>query len=398
MRRAASPVVGVVEGMEAAVGVDIGGTKTAAGLVDPSGVVLVTATRPTPAAEGREAILDTAAEFARSVAGDRWGSITAVGVGSAGVIDPERGVVVSATSALAGWAGTDLRGGLSRRLGGLPVATGNDVHAHALGEQWRGAAAGCADVLLVAVGTGVGASIVLGGKVRYGPRSVAGHAGHMPVPAAAGAPCPCGGTGHVEAVASGPALLAEYRRRGGTRATDLAGVARLAAAGDPLATDVLATGGTALGQAIGGLMNVIDPEIVVIGGGVAGCGDPWWQPVRAAIAAETLPALRDVPIVPAALSATAALLGAARLALTITPTPWATTTATGTAAGPAEAADAAANPAADALTHTAADTTTDTAATPADTAADDFPHMAADTADSLPHTVTDARPPTRKDS
>lgn len=78
-------------------------------------------------------------------------------------------------------------------------------------------------------------------------------------------------------------------------------------------------------------MNVIDPEIVVIGGGVTGCGDPWWQPVRAAIAAETLPALRDVPIVPAALPSTAALLGAARLPLTITPTAMTTATATGTA-------------------------------------------------------------------
>lgn len=354
------------------VGVDIGGTKTAAGLVDPSGALLASATRPTPAAEGCEAILDTAAELVRSVAGDRWGSVTAVGVGSAGVIDPERGVVVSATTSLTGWAGTDLRGGLSRRLGGLPVATANDVHAHALGEHWRGAAAGCADVLLVAVGTGVGASIVLGGRVRHGPHAVAGHAGHVPVPAAAGAPCPCGGTGHVEAVASGPALLAEYLRRGGTRAADLAGVARLAAAGDPLATDVLITGGTALGQAIGGLMNVIDPEVVVIGGGVTGCGDPWWQPVRAAIAAETLPALRDVPIVPAALPSTAALLGAARLPLTTTPTAMTTATATRTPDTPAGT-----------MSQTAMVTATGTG----DTSAGTLPQTAADT---LPRSVTDA--------
>ncbi|MEV4837392.1 ROK family protein [Nonomuraea sp. NPDC049486] len=246
------------------------------------------------------------------------GVVTAVGVGSAGVVDPGRGVVVSATGALVGWAGTDLRGELSRRLG-VPVVVGNDVHAHALGEQWRGAAAGREDVLLVAVGTGVGASVMLGGRVRHGAHAVAGHAGHVPVAAAAGRPCPCGGQGHVEAVASGPALIGEYRRRGGTDAADLAGVARLAAAGDPLAADVLAEGGAALGSLIGGLMNVIDPEIVVIGGGVAGCGEPWWRPLRAAIAAEVLPALRDVPVEPAALAGAAALLGAARMALEASP-------------------------------------------------------------------------------
>ncbi|GAA1713608.1 ROK family protein [Nonomuraea bangladeshensis] len=299
--------------MSLVVGLDIGGTKTAAGLVDPSGELLETATRPTPGAEGREAILTTAAGLVRSLLRD---GVTTVGVGSAGVIDPVRGVVVSATSALAGWAGTDLRGELSRGLG-LPVAVDNDVHAHALGELWRGAAAGRADVLLVAVGTGVGASLVLGGRVRHGAHAVAGHAGHVPVAAAAGLPCPCGGQGHVEAVASGPALLGAYRRRAGTETPGgLAEVARLAAAGDPVAAEVLATGATALGQAIGGLMNVLDPEIVIVGGGVAGCGEPWWGPLRAAVAAETLPALRDVPVRPAALSATAALLGAARLALT----------------------------------------------------------------------------------
>ncbi|MFG1945351.1 ROK family protein [Nonomuraea sp. NPDC048826] len=305
--------------MSLVVGLDIGGTKTAAGVVDRTGAVLATATRPTPAGGGPEAILGTAAELVRSLDGRR-GIVTAVGVGSAGVIDPRRGVVVSATDALAGWAGTDLRGELSRRLG-LPVAVDNDVHAHALGEQWRGAAAGRSDVLLVAVGTGVGASVVLGGRVRHGAHAVAGHAGHVSVAAAAGVPCPCGGQGHVEAVASGPALLREYRSRSGAAAADLAEVARLAEAGDPVAAGVLAEGGAALGSLIGGLMNVIDPEIVVIGGGVAGCGEAWWRPLRAAVAADALPALRGVPVEPAALGGTAALLGAARLARAAAPDP-----------------------------------------------------------------------------
>ncbi|ACZ85452.1 ROK family protein [Streptosporangium roseum] len=361
--------------MTLVVGVDIGGTKTSAGLVDSSGTLLAVRTLPTPAAQGPAAVLDTAAGLVGEVASGA-GEVTAVGVGSAGVVDPRRGVIVSATDAITGWAGTDLRGEVSRRLG-LPVAVDNDVHAHALGEQWRGAAAGYADVLLVAVGTGIGASVVLGGRVLRGAHSVAGHAGHVPAVAAAGRPCPCGGYGHVEAVASGPAMLAEYRGRaaaaatepsgapepagvpgsagapepagvpgsagvpglagapgssgvtgpaavsepaavsGSARVTGLADVARLAAEGDRIAVSVLTGGAAALGSTIGGLMNVIDPEVVVVGGGVAACGELWWQALREGIAAEVLPALREVPVGPAALGGDAALLGAARMALEV---------------------------------------------------------------------------------
>ncbi|OUC95802.1 ROK family protein [Streptosporangium minutum] len=349
--------------MTLVVGVDIGGTKTSAGLVDSSGTLLAVRTLPTPAAQGPAAVLDTAVGLVGEVASGA-GDVTAVGVGSAGVVDPRRGVIVSATGAITGWAGTDLRGEVSRRLG-LPVAVGNDVHAHALGEQWRGAAAGYADVLLVAVGTGIGASVVLGGRVLRGAHSVAGHAGHVPAVAAAGRPCPCGGNGHVEAVASGPAMLAEYRARaasalpgpsgvsepsgvpgpsgasgpsgvseqpgvtgpsavpgpheaaGPAAAAGLADVARLAAQGDRIAVSVLTGGAAALGSTIGGLMNVIDPEVVVVGGGVAACGEVWWQALREGIAAEVLPALRGVPVGPAALGGDAALLGAARMALEV---------------------------------------------------------------------------------
>ena len=100
--------------MTLVVGVDIGGTKTSAGLVDSSGTLLAVRTLPTPATRGRDAVLGTAAGLIRELAGDS-GKVTAVGVGSAGVVDPRSGVIVSATGTLAGWAGTDLRGELSRR-------------------------------------------------------------------------------------------------------------------------------------------------------------------------------------------------------------------------------------------------------------------------------------------
>ncbi|WP_435818769.1 ROK family protein [Kitasatospora cineracea] len=289
---------------------DIGGTKTSAALVGPDGAVGPVVTVPTPAAEGPAAVLAAVAGAVRALGG----APVAVGVGSAGVIDPVRGRVVSATDAMPGWAGTELRSGLEQLLG-LPVAVDNDVHAHALGEAWTGAARGARCVLLVAVGTGVGGSLLIDGRVHHGARQVAGHLGHLAVPAATGLPCTCGGTGHVEAVAAGPALHAAYRRAGGSPdVPDLRAVAALAAAGDDRATRVLATGARALGQAIGGLANVLDPDLVLIGGGVAHCGPPWWDPLRAAFAAELLPPLAELPLTACALGPTAAIVGAARLA------------------------------------------------------------------------------------
>lgn len=293
--------------MDLVAAVDIGGTKTAAGLVGPDGVLVEKAAAPTPGRAGPDAVLSTVVRLVRGLGGDP----VAVGVGSAGVIDPGRGVVVSATDVLTGWAGTDLRGRLTAEFG-VPVAVDNDIHAHALGETWRGAGRDAADLLFVAVGTGVGASLVLDGRVRRGAHSVAGHAGHVPVAAAAGVRCTCGATGHLEAVASGPAMLASYRASG--TAASLAEVDGRARAGDRHAIAVLAAGATALGSVLGGLVNTVDPEVVVVGGGVAGCGEHWWRPLRSAVTAELLPAIRDVPVVPAALGGDGALIGAARSA------------------------------------------------------------------------------------
>jgi glucokinase len=293
----------------AVAGVDIGGTKISAGLVARDGALGRTVTVPTPAAEGPAAVLAAAAGAVRRLDGP----VAAVGVGSAGVVDPAAGVVVSATDALPDWAGTDLRGGL-RDLLGVPVAVENDVHAHALGEAWTGAAAGEPSVLLVAVGTGVGGSLLAGGAVCRGARNVAGHVGHLAAPAAAGRPCTCGGTGHVEVVAAGPALLAAYRGYGGDPSvTGLRAVAELARAGDASAVRALAEGATALGEVLGGLANVLDPDAVLIGGGVSGCGEVWWRPLRAAFAGALLPPLRGLRLTAARLGPSAAVIGAARL-------------------------------------------------------------------------------------
>lgn len=290
-------------------GVDIGGTKIAVGAVSESGALLDRYQVHTPAADGPDAVLN-ATEFA--IRALRVAP-HAIGVGSAGAIDVTSGSVVSATAALPGWAGTELRQRLAECFG-VPVAVDNDVHAHALGEMWRGAAVGRRHVLLVAVGTGIGGSLVVDGAAYHGGHSVAGHIGHTPVPAAAEIPCGCGATGHAEAVGSGPAMLAAYQRRGHTSVSDLSEITRRAGAGDRWAAEVLVTGGTATGQAVGGLVNVLDPELVLLTGGVLRCGAAWWEPFADAVAAELLPPLRDLTLMRGKLGSDAALIGAARLA------------------------------------------------------------------------------------
>ncbi|MFJ1539983.1 ROK family protein [Micromonospora chalcea] len=292
---------------------DIGGTKTTAALVTASGEVVDRYTAPTPGRSGAAAVLDTAAGLVEKLRADAPGVVRALGVGSAGVIDSGSGLVLSATDVLTGWAGTDLRGDLARRLG-VPVTVVNDVHAHALGEARHGVAAGYDTVLYVAVGTGVGASFVLGDTVLAGAHSAAGHAGHQPSAYAGTLPCTCGGRGHLEAIAAGPALAAEYARRTGRPVADLRAVAALAAGGDETARDVVRLGGTAVGSAVGGLVNVLDPAAVVVGGGVTGLGEPWWRALRDAVPAETLPALAGVPVLASTLGPDAPLLGAASLA------------------------------------------------------------------------------------
>ncbi|MFF1384024.1 ROK family protein [Arthrobacter sp. NPDC058288] len=309
-----------------AIGVDLGGTKTAAGVVSAAGEVLFSETIPTLSRDGGEAILDATAALVSglmSQARAQGLDVAGVGVGSAGVIDAGRGVVVSATDAILGWAGTELAAGLASRLRLTPesVRAVNDVHAHALGESWTGAAAETASSLLVAFGTGVGGSFVLAGSPVLGHRYVAGHVGHLASPFAysrgRALPCVCGRAGHVEAIASGPAIREAYVRLGGSPdVPDTRAVFALAHDGDAAATTAVRDAAVAAGQAVGGLANVLDPELVVVSGGLADAGEPWWKPMEAALRAELLAPLAGLPVRPAALGNTAAVIGAASLLLT----------------------------------------------------------------------------------
>ncbi|MEU7892458.1 ROK family protein [Nonomuraea sp. NPDC049152] len=297
--------------MKAVLGIDIGGTKIAAGLVTAEGAVLHSRTARTPAREGAAAVLAQALRLARAVCADGV-EIMACGVGSAGTIDA-RGVVTHATGALPGWTGTDLRSAFSSALR-LPVQVLNDVHAWALGEARFGAAAGAADALVVTVGTGIGGAIVREGRVVRGATGSAGSIGHIPAPSSVSAPaarsrrCPCGRIGHLEAYASGPGILATFRERGGT-ADDLATME------GALADEVIDEAATLLGRALAGAITVLDPEIVVIGGGVALLGDRLMLPLARAVGQEALPGPDRVTIRPAALAPAGGIVGAATAAM-----------------------------------------------------------------------------------
>ncbi|GAB3566199.1 ROK family protein [Spelaeicoccus albus] len=311
--------------MTLAVGLDLGGTKIAGGLVSPSGSVSATASVPTPADDGPAAIITAAAQLVAAIAGHAREPVAGIGIGAAGVIDPVTGRVIAATSSLRNWAGTALGSDLQAATG-LPVACDNDVRVHALGEAWLGAGEGAESMLLIAAGTGIGGAYVTGDGPTIGAHAAAGHFGHIPSPEAAGLPCTCGRTGHLEVIASGPAILQAYERAATaptapgaptdgrfTYPSTTQDVVRLAAEGDATAAEAVAAGAGALGRAVAGLVNSLDPSLVVVTGGMADAGPTWWNPLHAAFDDELMDIVRDCPLRPATLGSNAALIGAAKL-------------------------------------------------------------------------------------
>lgn len=324
-------------GAPVVVGLDLGGTKMAAALVGADGRLLgPVSSIPTPAHEGPDAMLDAIAALIVEVAreggaGSARGAgaiggpatIDAVGIGTAGVVDVERGEIVSATDAITDWAGTRVARGVQARLeaeglGRLPIHVENDVDAYAAGEAWLGAGRETRCALMVAVGTGVGGSVLLDGVPLRGAHHVAGEIGHMPSGLAAGETCTCGRPGHLEPIAAGPQIHRRYLAAGGNpAAVNAHDVERRAQAGDELAARVYREAAVALAQAIAGVATVLDPERVIISGGLARAGELWWAPLREAFSAEVIGPLAGIEIVPAELGTTAPIIGAARGALAL---------------------------------------------------------------------------------
>jgi len=294
-----------------ALGIDIGGTKILAAVVDvDTGEVLARARAATPAARGPGAVLEAAAAVAHVALAESDANVPACGVGTAGTVDP-RGVISSATGILPGWAGTDVAGRLRRMLR-MPVRVLNDGHATAVGEAALGAGRDGLDVLVVAIGTGIGAGFVHDGHVVVGSRGSFASVGHV-LADPRGPLCSCGVPGHLEAMASGPALEASYRRLSGI-GRPLVEVQELAESGDAEALAVFDEGGALIGRTLAGAVNLLDADLVVIGGGVGRAGELLLAPLRAALAEGLTDRRRAVRVAPAELGTDACAIGAARWA------------------------------------------------------------------------------------
>ncbi|MGW4897403.1 ROK family protein [Kitasatospora sp. NPDC004240] len=302
---------------------DIGGTKIAGGLVTPDGVLVHQVQLPTPARGSGAAVLAAVhGVLDRLAAHPLWPRARALGIGSAGPVDVDRGTVSPVN--IPGWRGFPLREAVAGHpaVGGLPVVLGGDAVAMAAAEHWRGAARPYRNALCVVVSTGVGAGLILDGRVRPGPTGNAGHLGHISVDLD-GRPCPCGSRGCVEGIASGTAIAraaldAGWRPTGPD--TSAGAVATAALDGDPLALRAYDRAARALAAGIAATATLVEIEAAVIGGGVAKAGPLFLDPLRRSLADyATLPFARGVAVVPAHFGTDAGLVGAAALALPVTP-------------------------------------------------------------------------------
>ncbi|WP_031466359.1 ROK family protein [Sciscionella sediminilitoris] len=289
-------------------GVDIGGSKILAVGVDEHANVLARAQFPSPAAHGAAAILDAAAEAVRVVLARAGGTCRGIGVGAAGVIDPEAGTVVAASGSFPGWTGTKITPELSARCEGLPVATDNDVNMLLLGEIFAGGDTPVRHALAVALGTGVGGALLVDGSLLHGGGPGAGEIGH--IGRFGDAPCTCGQIGHLESYASGRSIARRYAEGSGEQA-DAAEVAVRAGAGDPVAVRVFAEAGTHVGAAIADACGLLGIELAVLGGGVAGAWRLLEPAMTRSLAERPLLTGRPVQVRPARLGELGIAVGAA---------------------------------------------------------------------------------------
>ncbi|MEU3224867.1 ROK family protein [Streptomyces sp. NPDC006976] len=297
---------------------DIGGTKIAGALVDRDGTLVVRAQRPTPARESGERVMEAVnGVLAELAASPRWGEATAVGIGSAGPVDAAGGTVSPVN--VPGWRGFPLVERVGDATGGLPVTLVGDGVAITAAEHWLGAARGHDNALCMVVSTGVGGGLVLGGALHPGPSGNAGHIGHISVDLD-GDPCPCGARGCVERIASGPNIARRALENGWRPGPDgdasAVAVAAAARAGDPVAVASFERAAQALAAGIAATATLVDVDIAVIGGGVAGAGDLLFAPLRTALRRyATLSFVRQLTVAPAVMGNDAGLVGAAAAAL-----------------------------------------------------------------------------------
>jgi glucokinase len=313
-------------------GIDIGGTNLVVGSVAEDGSALhALGSEPTHAEAGEKDVLDRLITLARRTIERtrrevRGAEIIGVGVGAPGPLDTKSGIVLLTPNL--GWVNLPLRQIIHEQLG-LPAALDNDANCAVLGEWWRGAARGSRNAIGITIGTGIGGGIIVDGKLYHGASDCAGEIGHTTIDTE-GRRCKCGNYGCLEAYASGPniALRAVEELKAGA-VSRLAGyvggdlrqitaqtVYQAAHDEDELALEVVNDTAKFLGAGIANLLNVFNPEVVVVCGGVTLAGDRLFVPLRREVARRAFkPAVNVCRIVPGDLSGTAGVYGAAKVFL-----------------------------------------------------------------------------------
>ncbi|MFJ4409689.1 ROK family protein [Streptomyces sp. NPDC088910] len=300
--------------MRHVIALDVGGTGMKAALVGADGTLLHQARRPTGRERGPDAvvaaILDFAAELRDHGVREYGEPAAAAGVAVPGIVDDVNGIAVYAANLR--WKDVPLRALMSERLDGVPVALGHDVRTGGLAEGRIGAGNGADRFLFLPLGTGIAGAIGIEGRIEAGAHGYAGEIGHIVV-RPGGPECGCGQRGCLEALASAGAVSRAWAEASGDPDADAADCARAVEAGDPRA---LAVWGEAIGALADGLvtgLTLLDPRVLIIGGGLAEAGDTLFGPLRAAVEARIT--FQKLPlIVPAALGDTAGCLGAGLLA------------------------------------------------------------------------------------
>lgn len=303
------------------IGIDLGGTNAQGAAAAPDGTIIRRDKIATRAALGAETVLEDLAGLILSLANGQ--AITAVGLGVPGLLDLEQGICLFSGNLQ--WTDVPIAAELSGRVD-APVFIDNDVRVAALGEYSKGKAQNCQDFIYITVGTGIGSGIFIDGGLLRGPRWSAGEVGHM-VLSPQGPACTCGSRGCLEALASATAIAREGRIAAVANSgsllnklapnpedIDAALVFHAAQEGDAAAAEVVDSTMNWLGIGVANLVNIFNPQLVVIGGGVSLAGEKLLKPVRAQVARYAMPVQREnVQIETSALGDGAGVAGALEL-------------------------------------------------------------------------------------
>lgn len=307
---------------------DLGGSHITAAVIDEAGTRLAIVRRPLPAALTPESVLTAIGDTIAAALAMGGSQVEGIGLGIPGLIDARTGT--SLFSPNFGWRGVPVVEPIAQRFG-LPVFMDNDVRCATVAEARFGAGRGAKNLICITVGTGIGSGIMVDGRMLLGASGATGEIGHMTVEPD-GPRCRCGNRGCVEALAAAPAIvrrarevmaraaaqgqatLLAQRTCGDSDAVDAALVARVAQAGDRLAREVITDAARFLGIAIANVANLINPSLVVLGGGVSLAGPLWFETVEQTVRTRAMPVQgADARIVLAQLGTDAGVVGAAAL-------------------------------------------------------------------------------------